>query len=70
VKALVRNPEAVAALVKLGAAMGGAVIVSVKLPVAVPAAPVAEIEMLGNEAGLASKGTVPEITPVVVFRNK
>jgi hypothetical protein len=54
----------------VGAAMGGAVIVSVKLPVAVPAAPVAEIEMLGNEAGLASKGTVPEITPVVVFRNK
>ena len=55
---------------KAGAAAGGAVMLSVKLLLAVPVVPVAEIEMLGNEPGVASMGTVPEIRPLVVFRDK
>jgi hypothetical protein len=70
VKAFVRNPEAVAALVTVGAAAGGAVMVSVKLPVAVADAPVAEREIADNAPVVASMGTVPEIRPLVVFRDK
>ena len=69
-KALVRFPEAVVALVMVGAAMGGAAIVSVKLPVAVADAPVADREIADNAPVVASMGTVPEITPLVVFRDK
>jgi hypothetical protein len=69
-KAFVRNPEAVAALVMAGAAAGGAVMVSVKLPVAVADAPVAEREIADNAPVVASMGTVPEIKPLVVFRDK
>ena len=69
-KAFVRNPEAVIALVMAGAAAGGSVMVSVKLPLAVPAAPVAEIEILDNAPWGASMGTVPAIRPLVVFKDK
>jgi len=61
VKAFVRNPEAVAALVMAGAAAGGAVMVSAKLAVAGPPAPVAVSPMVVDVAVVAS---VPEITPV------
>jgi hypothetical protein len=54
----------------VGAAMGGAAIVSVKLPVAVADAPVADREIADNAPVVASMGTVPEITPLVVFRDK
>jgi hypothetical protein len=70
VKALVRNPEAVAALLKVGAAIGGAVMVSVKLPVADADAPVAEREIADKAPVVASMGTVPEIRPLVVLRDK
>ena len=60
-KAFVRNPEAVAALVMAGAAAGGAVMVSAKLAVAGPPAPVAVSPMVVEVAVVAS---VPEITPV------
>jgi hypothetical protein len=69
VKAFVRNPEAVAGLLKVGAAIGGAVMVSVKLPVADADAPVAEREIADNAPVPASMGTVPEIRPLV-FRDK
>jgi hypothetical protein len=69
-KALVRFPEAVAALLKVGAAIGGAVMVSAKLPVADADAPVAEREIADNAPVAASMGTVPEIRPLVVFRDK
>ena len=68
-KAFVRNPEAVAALVMVGASAGGAVMVSVKLPVAVDT-PVAEREIADNAPVVASMGTGPEIRPLVVFRDK
>jgi hypothetical protein len=70
VKAFVRNPEAVVALVMVGASAGGAVMVSVKLPVADADAPVAEREIGDNGPVAASMGTVPEIRPLVVFRDK
>ena len=50
--------------------MGGAAIVSVKLPVAVADAPVADREIGDNAPVVAPMGTVPEITPLVVFRDK
>ena len=68
-KAFVKNPEAVARLVMVGAASGGAVMVSVKLLVAVDT-PVAEREIADNAPVAASMGTVPEIRPLVVFRDK
>jgi hypothetical protein len=69
VKVFVKNPEAVAALVITGAPAGGAVMVSVKLPVAVDT-PVAESEIADNAPVATSMGTVPEIRPLVVFRDK
>ena len=66
-KALVRFPEAVAALVMVGAAAGGAVMVSAKLPVADPPVPVAEREIADKAPVVASMGTVPEITPLVLL---
>ena len=68
-KVFVKNPEAVAALVITGAAAGGAVMVSVKLPVAVDT-PVAEREIADKAPVVESMGTVPEIRPLVVFRDK
>jgi hypothetical protein len=69
-KVFVKNPEAVAGLVMTGAAFGGVVMVSVKLPVADADAPVAEREIGDNAPVVAPMGTVPEITPLVVFRDK
>ena len=66
-KSFVRNPEAVAALLMTGAAAGGAVMVSVKLPVALPAAPVAEREIADKASAVALMGTVPEIKPLVLL---
>jgi hypothetical protein len=66
VKAFVRNPEVVARLVMVGAAAGGAVMVIVKLPVAVDT-PVAEREIADNAPVAAPMGTVPEITPLVLL---
>jgi len=63
VKALFRFPEAVGALVMLGTAAGGAVMVSAKLPVAGPPVPVALSEILFNPC-VAPVEIVPEITPV------
>ena len=54
----------------VGAWLGGAVMVSVKLPVADADAPVAEREIGDNAPVVASMGTVPEIRPLVVFRDK
>ena len=69
-KALVRFPETVVALVMAGAAAGGAFMVSARLPVADADAPVAEREIGDNGPVAASMGTVPEIRPLVVFRDK
>jgi hypothetical protein len=69
VKALVRNPEAVAALVMAGAASGGAVMVSAKLAVAGPPVPVAVSVILDNP-GVAVVESVPAITPVDELRFK
>jgi hypothetical protein len=72
-KSFVRNPEAVAALLMTGAAVGAAAMVRVKLLVALPAVPVvpvAEREIADNAPVAASMGTVPEIRPLVVFRDK
>ena len=69
-KVFVKNPEAVAALVITGATAGGAVMVSVILLVADADAPVAEREIGDNGPVAASMGTVPEIRPLVVFRDK
>jgi hypothetical protein len=69
VKVFVKNPEAVAALVITGATAGGAVMVSVKLLVAVDT-PFAERKIADNGPVAASMGTVPEIRPLVVFRDK
>ena len=69
-KALVRNPEAVAGLVMNGASAGGAVIVRNKLALAV-VVPIALSEIdCGNSPGTVSIGTVPEITPVLVLQSK
>ena len=62
-KAFVRNPEAVAALVMAGAAAGGAVMVSPKVPLAGPPVPVAVSVILFNPC-VAPVEIVPEITPV------
>ena len=64
---MVRNPEAVAGLVMVGTAAGGAVMVIVKLPVAVVDTPVAEREIADNAVCVASMGTIPEITPLVLL---
>ena len=68
-KALVRNPEAVRGLVMEGAAPGASVIVSKKLPLAllVPVVAVSEIAELPVGVPI---GTVPEIAPVVLFKDK
>jgi hypothetical protein len=63
VKAFVRNPEAVAALVMAGAAAGGAVMVSAKLAVAGPPVPVA-VSVIFDTPCVAVVRSVPEITPV------
>jgi hypothetical protein len=62
VKAFVRNPEAVAALVMAGAAAGGAVMVSAKVLVADPPVPLA-VSVISVVATFAVVGIVPEITP-------
>jgi hypothetical protein len=69
VKAFVRNPEAVRGLVMEGAAPGASPIVSNKLPRAM-LAPVAVSEIGDKISANVPIGTVPVISPFVVFRNK
>jgi hypothetical protein len=69
VKALVRNPEAVAALVMVGATSGGAVMVSAKVAVAGPPVPDAVSSILFKPS-VAVVESVPEITPVDELRLK